>query len=542
MDLFKMLGAIVLGILGTKEFSTDSSGHLVLSAEDAQKLDSQMKFAGGKFAETFKQSFDAAVDANAGGNTAQNELVVNALVDSIRKEVTQELNVNKEAITSDLQKEFSLKIANLTNEKNAADQKLIDAEAEKSRLLKENEILSAKTEVDVAEGKTELKQVGLMGGTTFKADRKLYHNKMAFDFIEGNSAAAVIAMTNNSFGNKTMGGGPSDTIDVSEINDEFGAYLSDAGRRLTIFKEMLKPTESRTYMTKVLAIVEWRDAMARIDSVVQQFVAKWTPLGKVKMTPLKIVNRRHKINLPIVPDDITGGYLTYLYNENLTPDQMPVTQYVIDQLLRPRISDDIEYKMIATGVFDELVASEVTEGDAGQAPEKGMDGFLTILSQQNADPTSAVNFWTPTVAWSEDNSVKYFEDYATWVKKTNPTLAKVGMNVFCDPDMDETRRKKYREMFPLTKNTDAGNTKIDFSNMTIIPLENMRGSGILFSTPKENFIELHHINEASGATKLFLQLMNYEVRVFGEFWLATGFAVAEWVFAAMPSEGSGSGA
>jgi len=82
--------------------------------------------------------------------------------------------------------------------------------------------------------------------------------------------------------------------------------------------------------------------------------------------------------------------------------------------------------------------------------------------------------------------------------------------------------------------------KIDFSNLTIVPLENMRGSGVLFSTPKENFIELHHINEASGATKLFLQLQNYEVRVFGEFWLAVGFAVAEWVFAAIASaEGSG---
>jgi hypothetical protein len=256
------------------------------------------------------------------------------------------------------------------------------------------------------------------------------------------------------------------------------------------------------------------------------------------VTPLKIVNRRHKINLPIVPDDITGGYLTYLYNEEVTPDQMPVTKYVIDQLLRPRIADDIEYKMIASGVFDELVPGDVTEGDAGQAPEKSMDGFLTILTAQAALPGTAMNFWTPSVAWSEDNSVEYFEAYAKWVKATNPTLGKVGMNVFCDPDMDETRRKKYREMFPMTKDTDFSNSKIDFSNMTVVPLENMRGTGILFSTPKENFIELHHINEASGATKLFLQLRDYEVRVFGEFWLGVGFAVAEWVFAAMP-EGSG---
>jgi hypothetical protein len=237
-------------------------------------------------------------------------------------------------------------------------------------------------------------------------------------------------------------------------------------------------------MTKVLAINEWRDTKARIESVVQQFIAKWTPLGKVKVTPLKIVNRRHKINLPIVPDDITGGYLTYLYNEELTPDQMPVTKYVIDELLRPRVSDDIDYKMIATGKFEELDASAVAEGGTGQVPEKSMDGFLTTLTDQYKAGNSAINFWTPTLGWSEDNSVNYFEEFAKWIKKLSPTLAKVGMNVFCDPDMDETRRKKYREMFPLTKDADINKVKIDFSNLTIVPLENMRGSGILFSTPK----------------------------------------------------------
>jgi hypothetical protein len=542
MNPFKMLGTIVLSILGKKEFDTDESGHLVLSAEEAEKLDSQMKFAAGSFSQMFKDSFDSAVEANEGGSADNHELVVNALMDTMRKHVEAELNLNKEAITAELQNAFNEQLANLTAEKKTAEQKAAELEAANTELLKQNGILASRTEDDQAEGVTKpVKQDKNMG--TFSANKSHFHNKMAFDFLSGNSSAAIIAMTNQSFGNKTMGGGPSDTIDVSEINEEFGSYLADQATRMTIYKEMLKPTESRQYMTKVLALTEWRDAMARIDSVVQQFVAKWTPLGKTTITPLKIVNRRHKVNLPIIPDDITGGYLTYLYNEGVTPDQMPVTKYIIDELLRPRIADDIEYKMIATGVFEELTPSDVDEGDPGQAPEKSMDGFLTILNTESASPTTKVNFWTPTVAWSEDNSVEYFEAYAKWVKKTNPTLAKVGMNVFADPDMAETRAKKYRELFPLTKNTDMDNMKIDFSNLTILPLENMRGSGVIFATPKVNFIELHHINEASGATKLFLQLMNYEVRIFGEFWLSVGFAVAEWIFAAVgATEESGSGA
>ncbi len=532
MDLFKTVGAIVLSVLGKKEFSTDSGGHLVLAAEESEKLNAQFKFAGGNFAELFKQSFDSEADASKGGNVAQSELVVKAFIETIRKEVIAEVSANKSSIEESLNQ----KVQSLIQEKSAVEQKVAALESAKADLEKANGILSAKTEDNSPEGAVGA-IMGVKTPSVFKADRKLFHNKMAFDFLAGDTSAAIIAATNSSFSNKSMGGGAANSIDVSEINTEFGTYLSDQARRMTIYKELLRPTESREYMTKVLAITEWRDVSARIDSVVQQFISKWTPLGKVKFTPLKIVNRRHKINLPIVPDDITGGYLTYLYNESLTPDQMPVTKYIIDQLLRPRIADDIEYKMIATGKYEEL--GDVTEGSEGQAPEKSMDGFITILTEQHSILESKMNFWTPTVVFNEDNSVEYFEEYARWIKTKNPTLAKVGMNVFVDPDMDEIRRKKYREMFPLTKESDMNKVKIDFSNLTIVPLENMRGTGIMFSTPKQNFIELHHINEASGATNLFLQLQNYEVRVFGEFWLAVGFAVAEWVFAAVPVEASG---
>jgi len=541
MDPFKTLGLIVLSILGKKEFSIDKEGHLVLSAEEGEKLNAKMKYAGGEFADRFKQSFDDLADTNAGGEMAQQDMIANALVSAIRQDVFAELNADKEVIKGEIEKEFKQKLDTAISDKAAADQRFAELEAEKARLEKENGILAARTEENQPESVVNVASEKVVT-SGFKVNQKHFHNRMATDYIHGNSSAAIVAMTNGTFGNKTMGGGPSDTIDVSEINEEFGTYLNDPARRMKIYKDILKPTESRQYMTKVLAINEWRDAKARIDSVVQQFIAKWTPLGKVKVTPLKIINRRHKINLPIVPDDITGGYLTYLYNEELTPDQMPVTKYVIDQLLRPRVSDDIEYKMIASGKFEELDPSMVSEGGAGQVPEKSMDGFLTILTEQFSTIDTAINFWTPTVVWNEDNSVEYFEAYAKWIKSLSPTLAKVGMNVFCDPDMDETRRKKYREMFPLTKDSDMNKVKIDFSNLMIVPLENMRGSGILFSTPKENFIELHHINEASGSTNLFLQLQNYEVRVFGEFWLAVGFAVAEWVFAAVPAESSGSGA
>src|SRR5659263_338835 len=266
MDPFKTLGLIVLGVLGRKEFSTDKEGHLVLSAEEGEKLNAKMKYAGGEFADRFKQSFDELADANAGGEMAQQDLIANALVGAIRQDVFAELNANKEAIKGELEKEFKVRLDGVLKEKAATDLKFAGLEAEKARLEKENGILAARSEADQPEAyaNTAVEKVAAVG---FKVNQKHFHNRMATDYINGNSSAAIVAMTNGTFGNKTMGGGPADTIDVSEINDEFGTYLSDPARRMKVYKDILKPTESRVYMTKVLAINEWRDAKARIDSV-----------------------------------------------------------------------------------------------------------------------------------------------------------------------------------------------------------------------------------------------------------------------------------
>ena len=109
MDPFKTLGLIVLSILGKKEFSTDKDGHLVLSTEEGEKLNAKMKYAGGEFADRFKQSFDELADTNAGGEMAQQDMIANALVSAIRQDVFAELNVNKEAMKGEIEKEFRQK-------------------------------------------------------------------------------------------------------------------------------------------------------------------------------------------------------------------------------------------------------------------------------------------------------------------------------------------------------------------------------------------------------------------------------------------------
>ena len=81
--------------------------------------------------------------------------------------------------------------------------------------------------------------------------------------------------------------------------------------------------------------------------------------------------------------------------------------------------------------------------------------------------------------------------------------------------------------------------KVDFSKFTFAPLEGMRGTGVFFITPKENFKHLR--SKDPQATKIWMQGENYKVKIFAEWWEAVGFAIAELLFGYVPPVESGSG-
>lgn len=528
------LQKVVLNVLGKDKFETNADGHLVLSEAEKSSIN-----AGFKFSDNFAESFAAAFNEQADGkNKGEDVSALDALNDAMKIEVANQVKAGKKDIEKELQKGFDAKVKvkqdaldKLQGEKTDLETTNSTLEGEKKTLEEENKQLSGEDETEKTDVTVAAKTKA--NATAFKADKKLFHNQMAFEYIENGRSSMLDTAAITGFANAQMGGGANDTIDVSEINTEFGVYLTGT-RKIEIFRELLRSTGSRNYMTKKFGLERWRASQSQITEVVQQFIAKWTPKGGVKFTPIEIINRRHKVNLPIVPDDITGGWLTYMYNEGLTPDKMPVVKYVIEELLRQKIDDDIEFSMIAEGAYEAL--ADVTEGDAGQSAAKAMDGFITILTAELADVGTKVNFYTPAAAFSHDTSIAFFDGYGKAIKAhpIGKKLHSKGMNIFSDPDMVEEYRRKYRDTYPTTKNEDKKSNMLEFTNLTFVELENMRGTGVVFSTPKSNFIELHHRNEAGGATKLFLQLNNYEVRIFAEFWLAVGFAIAEFVFSYVP--------
>lgn len=522
----KKIKSVVLGSLGLKDFEKNTEGKVVLSDDQKGALDAGWMPG---FAEKFLEHINAE-EGSEGANDAS------AAIEALFSEFTQdavtgmEQKVNAAKIKADEERKKRIK---LEGEKAVL-------EADKVALQKTVSLLSDLGD-DVPEkviGKKSASSVTEEGPWLgVKVNAKSFHNRMASDYMVGKTGL-LMASSSSSFVDNTMIGQESSSINVDELYTEFGTYLSNTAANLAIKHMLTAKTKSQEYMTTKMAITEYRAAKGVITNVVQQYIAKWTPLGDSTFTPLTIKNRRHKINVGITPDDINDSWLSYLYDEQLTPDQMPVTRYIIEKMLRPKIEENIELLLIATGVYEEL--SNVNEGDAGQTTGKSMDGYITLLNSMAESETTKANFWLPSMSiedggigevLSDENIVDAVEAYSDWLEDKAPLYAKAGMNIFIDPKLYKKFKRKYRELYVATKNEDANKDTPDFSNLTFVPLEAMRGTGVWFSTPKDNFIRLIHKNAAGAETKLNMQVHNYEVRVFGEFWLGVGFLMEELVFA-----------
>lgn len=359
-------------------------------------------------------------------------------------------------------------------------------------------------------------QVTSAPAPAFKANRTARHN-----------AVVLAAMENHS-----MLSAADATMDIAELNSEFGAYLSQ-GNNIPILRSLYNSFESSKYMTKKLCVTEYRAVQAHITSVVKQFVPSWSKQGNSKFTPITIKNRHHKVNFSIIPAEVLGGWLMHLYDERKTIDEMPITKYIVDTILFPSILNDIEMFMVGKGKF-----VDHTSDPQNSNALNSMDGLETILVSDKTTGDYKINFYPDaknllSADMTDEAVVDYIDDFASNISGVYQAQR---MNVFCSQSVLRRYERGYKKKWATgsgVADPKFGTRQIDFSNLTLVGLPALHGSPILFTTPKENLVMTVNFNEAPNIIK-DVQKVDYEVKLFGEFWLGVGFAIGEAVFASVP--------
>lgn len=482
--MFKKMQAIVLGLLGLQEFSKDESGQLTLSDEESSKLADVL---GQPFVDKFKEAMKEAstdpqplIDAITSHNASQNQ-------EQLRQLQAQLDQAKKDKET------LQASIAQLSSSP-------------------EPEPTPAVVAMPRKEGVK----------TILKVDAAKPHYKALTAFMQRGYMAAGA------------------TIDVADLLQEFGTYLSQGANNFAMLDTIFQGFTSASYFTEAPAVTERRALQALITSVSQQYVNKWTPSGKSQFWPLKIQNRRHKINFPIVPSEVLTSYIFDMYRENLAIDQMPIFFYIWQRLMFPQLMQDIELRMIWKGKYEELDWSAVNAGDAGQAPEKSMDGLETIIAtnRTGGNPANIRFFDGEGFDYKTATDQEVLDFFANFFKWMAPVFRTMPMNVGCSYELRMRYREAYKNKWGTgsgTENHEFGSNRIDYSRHVLTEMDGMYGSPILFATPKSNMVKLRHINAAPNVIN-DVQKQDYEARIFGEYWLGAGFDYGEAVFAFCPAD------
>ena len=474
---FGKVMSLVLSFFGITAFAKDKDGKSVLLSAQEEEL--KQKY-GEKFVESFKKDL---AEFEKDGAAAEE-----AVTDEVKAQLEAERESNAKLLErikalQESEKEMKATIEKLSKEPGNSDGVVVTGDNNNGEEMAHK----------------------------FRPDMSLAHNKWLDAAFKG---AAYSGNT---------------TIDTTELQKEFGKYVNN--ERLQIMKDLMGTTESIRYMSTIMTDkTEVRAQQAAIDSVLQQFVPFWTPKSKSTFTPLTIKNFKCKINVQIKPSDIMEDILGYLYDENLDPQDMPIVRYILYQLIFPKLAEERE-QALAVGVYKENQASQ--DGGTASAALDCMDGYVTQLKALKTAENDKVTFLLDGETLSTDGEALLAQiDKA--VDQVKPLYRNKTMFVHADPDLVIKYSRAYREKYPWLKNQDGEKVKIDFTNFTFAPLEGMRGTGVFFITPKENF--KHLMSKDPQRTSIRMETNHYNVDIMAEWWEACGFWLAEAIFAYIPPE------
>ena len=351
----------------------------------------------------------------------------------------------------------------------------------------------------------------------FRINMAAAHNKVVADALNSVNPLAFAAMEDA-------------TIDITDLNQEFSMVMPPKVKLEILTKRIYNGFPDAQHMTRIQSNTDFIASAAIMSEVSQQFTPKWTPKGAAKFTPIRIPYRRHKINVLIQPAEVIKSWLLFLYEQGKTMAEQPISKYIIENHILPKVLDDITLSMIAKGKFVDHSAG-VSDGDAGFAAKDSMDGFETILVEGKSTEGCKINYYKNAADFTSMTDAEILAYVDGFVDSISGLFAK-GTVVYCSEQF--LTRYKRADFAVNGKYTGLENDGgIRFTNFRLVPLVSMYNSPILFATPKENFVELVDYSKAENCI-VKVEEQNYDVKIFGEYSLSTGFKIAEAVYAAVP--------
>ncbi len=315
-----------------------------------------------------------------------------------------------------------------------------------------------------------------------------------------------------------------DGIDLTAVANELGAYFRVNNKEVKNW--VYQEAQAAQYMRTITKVKGKFPAFQSVTgNVIQGFTNVWNEIGTTTFKVNELVAYHQKVNFPIVPADVNNTWLAELDQENLTPAQKPISQYIAQNELKPRVVADLEY-LIGNGSYD---ANNL--GVFG----KSMNGLITILQNGIVDPNNSM-YAIPCDPLT-DNTIL---NIVTLFERRIPMNVRNFVNkIYMSTYNKERYMLDYENQFGRFMQLSPDQALMTRTGRRqIIGLDCLNGSDFIFATPDNNFLKLIDSFDAPQVTDI--QVLDYKVKIFMEFWLGVGFWSNQMVMVSV-TNGSGSG-
>lgn len=302
-------------------------------------------------------------------------------------------------------------------------------------------------------------------------------------------------------------------INVDAIKNEVIRYGNANPTALT--PAVLSSEILLNQLAKPLAKVKgnWSFPSILMTNLLQAFSDKWTQFGSVQFANKTAKNYHLKVNLGINPYDVYGSWVEELYEEDKKPNEMPISQYIVN-MLSGKITSELAQASIVS-VYD-----PAQKGSATPDLTKIMNGLNAVVDGIVADTTNPA-FLIPVDASLNNDPVKKVNTFERGLpQNANVKAILVPLDLFFD--YIEARETPANEVIDYNagyrRKTKYGRELIGVPGLTKM-VAWVDGNLFRLYDRKDNPAQIDNV-----------QVQDYLMKIFIQFHLGYDFAVNQYVF------------
>lgn len=304
------------------------------------------------------------------------------------------------------------------------------------------------------------------------------------------------------------------TISVQDVAKEIGEYVKSNTEviKAGVYSDEITINKYCKLLTKVKG--KFPQFHSILTNVVQGYKAEWQALGEAQFKSKKLENFHQKVNYPITPSEILNSWLAEMYMENKTPAEMPISKYIMEELME-KIIDNLE---------DLSQAAEYDETKFDGVYGFSLDGIAKQVSNAVANTTHPA-FVIPLNAITPANILDEFKKLEKGVPKK---MRKKVKRFFISDTLLLTYIDAYQKEYGTHVNFKQEDTiRTPLTKIELVGLNGIPDTCI-FGTVDGNLVRLIDIFEKPTVTDV--QVQDYIVKIFLEFWLGYDFLINQLVY------------